>query len=153
MVCAMAPPPQASSTESSLASDLGASVVRLRRRLVSERDPGNPLTMNAMAVLGALAREGDLRVGELASREGVRPPSMTRTLNGLERHGYITRAPSSTDGRQVVVSLTERGRTTLRADRRRRDEWLARQLQALGPAERDVLMKAVPILHRISSTD
>lgn len=149
----MASPPRPPVTERGLASDLGASVVRLRRRLLRERDPGNPLTINAMAVLGALEREGGLRVGELAAREGVRPPSMTRTLNGLERHGYIRRAPNSADGRQVVVSLTERGRATLRADRRRRDEWLARQLHALGPGERDVLMKAVSILHRISSAD
>lgn len=109
--------------------------------------------MNAMAALGALAREGDLRVGELAALEGVRPPTMSRTINGLERQGHVTRAPSDHDGRHVVVRLTDCGWASLRAHRRRRDEWLAKQLLGLGPAERDVLRKALPILQGIASAD
>lgn len=148
----MSRPPHAD-RERALASDLGGSVVKLRRRLVSQRDPQNHLSMSAMAVLGALAREGDLRVGELAAREGVRPPSMTRTVNGLEEAGFVARGGSASDGRQVVVSLTDLGRATLRGDRRRRDEWLARQLRDLDGDDLELLRRAVPILQRIASGD
>ena len=63
-----------------------------------------------MAVLGALYRNGDLTVGELAAHERVQPPSMTRTVNCLEEGGYVARRPHETDGRQVLVALTETGR-------------------------------------------
>jgi hypothetical protein len=46
-------------TQSGLASELRLSVMRLRRRLANERHPDNPLSLNAMAVLGALYRNGE----------------------------------------------------------------------------------------------
>ncbi len=140
-------------TDAGLASELRISVMRLRRRLANERHPDNELSMNAMAVLGALYRNGDLAVGELAAHERVQPPSMTRTVNCLERDGYVTRRAHETDGRQVVVALTDSGRTTLLADRRRRDEWLARRLRDLTPDERAVLRAAAPILERLATTE
>lgn len=140
-------------TDAGLASALRMSVMRLRRRLASEVDPANELSMNAMAVLGALFRYGDLSVGQLAARERVKAPSMTRTVNCLEEGGHVSRRPHETDGRQVVVSISERGRATLLADRRRRDEWLARRLRDLTPAEREVLRSAAPILERLAQED
>ena len=47
---------------------------------------------------------------ELARAERVQPPSMTRTVNCLQEDGYVERRPHETDGRQVVVSITESGR-------------------------------------------
>jgi DNA-binding MarR family transcriptional regulator len=140
-------------TDAGLASELRVSVMRLRRRLASERDPGNDLSLASMAVLGSLFRHGDLTVGELAALERVQPPSMTRKVNGLEQGGYVTRRAHESDGRVVVVGLTESGRERLVADRRRRDEWLARQLRDLTPEERDVLRAAAPIIQKLSERD
>ena len=47
-------------TDAGLAAELRIAVMRLRRRLASERQPGNDLSMNAMAVLGALYRKGEI---------------------------------------------------------------------------------------------
>ena len=138
-------------TDAGLASELRLSVMRLRRRLAGERHPDNDLSMNAMAVLGSLHRNGSSSVGQLAGREKVRPPSMTRTVTCLEGAGHVVRRPHETDGRQVVVELTERGRDTLLADRRRRDEWLALRLRELTPDERAVLRKAAPILEGLAN--
>ncbi|MFA6297867.1 MAG: MarR family transcriptional regulator [Nocardioides sp.] len=138
-------------TDAGLAAELRLSVMRLRRRLASERDPDNELSMNSMAVLGALYRNGELTVGDLAKIEMVQPPSMTRTVNYLVEGGFAGRRPHDTDGRQVLVELTERGRTTLLADRARRDEWLTRRLRDLTPDERAVLRRAAPILERLAS--
>ena len=140
-------------TDAGLASELRLSVMRLRRRLANERHPDNELSLNQMAVLGALYRAGDLTVGELATRERVQPPSMTRTVNCLEQSGYVARRPHDTDGRQVLVALTESGRTTVLADRERRDAWLAMRLRDLTPEERAVLRDAAPILERLASTE
>jgi DNA-binding MarR family transcriptional regulator len=139
-------------TDAGLAAELRLSVMRLRRRLANERHPENVLSMNAMAVLGALYRNGgELTVGELAKIEMVQPPSMTRTVNCLVDDGFASRRPHETDGRQVLVALTDQGRTTLLADRARRDEWLATRLRGLTPDERAVLRSAAPILERLAS--
>ena len=57
------------------------------------------------------------------------------------------------DGRLVRITLTETGRATVLADRRRRDEWLARRLRDLTPDERDVLRRAAPILESLAQKD
>jgi DNA-binding MarR family transcriptional regulator len=140
-------------TDAGLASELRMSVMRLRRRLANERDPDNQLSIPMMAVLGALYRHGELTVGELAALERVQPPTMTRKVTFLEEGGFVSRRPHESDGRVVVVTLTERGRATVLADRKRRDEWLARQLRDLTTGEREVLRAAAPIIQRLSEQD
>ncbi|MGI9157439.1 MAG: MarR family winged helix-turn-helix transcriptional regulator [Marmoricola sp.] len=142
----------AARTDAGLASELRLSVMRLRRRLAHERDPANPLSVGALSVLGVLFRGGECAVGQLAEHERVRPPSMTRIVNCLVEDGYVARRSDESDKRHVLVSITERGEQTLRADRRRRDAWLARQLRTLTPHERAVLREAAPILERLATS-
>jgi DNA-binding MarR family transcriptional regulator len=146
----VASPPR---TDAALASELRAAVMRLRRRLASERDPQNDLSIGQMTVLGLLQRLGDQSVGELARAEKVQPPSMTRTVNCLVEQGFAVRRAHESDGRQVVVSLTEAGRAAVLADRRRRDAWLAQRLRELAPADRAVLREAAPILAALAQSD
>ena len=143
----------ASRTDAGLAAELRTSVMRLRRRLAHERHPDNELSIGAMSVLSALHRRGDLTVGELAAHERVRPPSMTRTVTALETDGLVARRPHETDGRQVVVTLTDPGHATVLADRTRRDAWLARCLGDLTPDQRSVLRAAAPILDQLARED
>jgi DNA-binding MarR family transcriptional regulator len=138
--------------DAGLASGLRVSVMRLRRRLVAERDPDNDLSIGQMAVLGALHLEDERTVGELAARERVQPPSMTRTVNCLVEGGYAERRSSDADRRQVIVALTDKGRATIKADRARRDEWLAQRLVELTTEERAVLRAAAPILEKIADS-
>jgi len=144
---------RAARTDAGLAAELRFSVMRLRRRLANERHPDNELSLGAMAVLGCLHRNGELSVGELAAQERVQPPSMTRTVNFLEDGGYVARRRHETDGRQVVVVLSDLGRETLLADRARRDAWLARKLNDLTAEERAVLRRAAPILEELAQKD
>jgi len=138
-------------TDSGLASALRISVARLSRRLRAERDPDNELLpVGQLSVLGALSRVGECTVGELAALERVQPPSMTRTVNCLAALGYVVRRKHATDGRQVVVALSDSGRATLASDQRRRDAWLAQRLRELTPDERAVLRQAAPILERLA---
>lgn len=141
-------------TDAGLASELRLSVMRLRRRLANERHPDNELSMNQMAVLGCLFRHGGaLTVGQLAGAERVQPPSMTRTVNCLEASGDVVRRPHATDGRQVVVELTDTGRARVLADRDRRDAWLHQRLRELTAEQRAVLRQAAPLLEHLAHLD
>jgi DNA-binding MarR family transcriptional regulator len=103
-----------------------------------------------LSVLGTLKRHGESTVGELAAVERVQPPSMTRTVSCLADGGYVLRRKHETDGRQVVVALSDKGLETLAADRRRRDAWLAQRLRELTADERAVLRQAAPIIERLA---
>ena len=133
-----------------LASSMRVSVMRLSRRLRVERaDHG--LTLTQISVLATLDRHGPLTPRELVQHERVQPPSMTRTLAGLEERALIVRTPHASDGRQHLISLAAPAAALLREDRRRRDAWLAQRLAELTQAERDVLRAAAPIIDRITS--
>jgi DNA-binding MarR family transcriptional regulator len=137
-----------SRSDAGLASSLRVSIARLNRRLRTDDDP--KVSVGGVAVLALLFREGDRTIGQIAAAERVQPPSMTRTIACLEGDGLVMRHPHPTDGRQVLVRLTEEGREVLLADRRRRDAWLSRHLRELTPDERAVLRQAAPILERLS---
>jgi DNA-binding MarR family transcriptional regulator len=55
-----------------------------------------------------------------------------------------------TDRRQVVLTVTDEGRSVVQRARRRRDAWLAKRLKELTPQERATLRAAAPILEKLS---
>jgi len=131
-----------------LAGALAVSVTRLARRLRQER--GTDLTANQLSVLGTLRREGPLTAGALAAAEGVQPPSMTRTVASLCDLGLTRRESHPTDGRQVILALSQHGERLLADERRRRDAWLARRLRELDPADRETLRRAAAVLDALA---
>lgn len=135
-------------TNAALASAVRIGVMRLARRIRSQRE-GDDLTLTQLSLLGTLERCGPSTASDLAAIERVKPPSMTRTLASLERLGHITRRPHASDGRQVVVELTDTARAVLADDRRARDAWLTQRLHELSPDERDLIRQVVPILDRL----
>jgi DNA-binding MarR family transcriptional regulator len=137
-------------TTAGLAHGLRPAVMRLARRLRQMQDESLQLNPNQLSAMGVLLNSGDQLMGELAARERVQPPSMTRIVNSLEERGYVVRRPDPRDHRQCLVALTESGRQVLLANRRRRDEWLAVRIAGLDPAEREALRRAVPVLERLN---
>jgi len=136
---------------SGLASVLRIGVMRLARRMRSERT-NEGLTVSQLSVLGIIDREGPLSPTHLAAAERVQPPSMTRVVAALEDLDLVQRQPHQTDRRQCVLALTSRGRDLLAEDRNRRQAWLACRLSELLPAEREVLRLAVPVLERLAAS-
>lgn len=137
--------------DTALSSELRFAVLRLSRRLRAQRTDTS-LSMSHLAVLATLERDGALKIGELAGRERVKPPSMTRTVGHLEAKGLLTRTPHATDGRQVVVALTATGRALLAADRRRREAWLSCRLAELPDDELAQLRRAAPLLAKLADS-
>ena len=141
----------ADSAEGALASALRLAVMRLARRMRSER-ADTSLTLSQLAALATLERHGPMTPRELAAAERVQPPSLTRLVAHLESAGLVTRAGHPTDGRQVLLAASPAGVALLREDRRRRDVWLARRLAELDPGDREVLQRAAAVLDRLASS-
>ncbi len=137
--------------DSALASALRLSVMRLARRMRAERADSS-LTLSQTSALATLERNGPLTPRELAARERVQPPSMTRIAAALEVAGLVTRTDHPTDGRQVLLASSPAGVALLREDRRRRDVWLAQRLRELESDEVAVLARAAQILDRLAAS-
>ena len=130
-----------------LASELRMVLGHLMRRLRAE----HRFSLSQGAVLGRLDREGTKSIGDLALAERVRPQSMTQTIGDLEADGLIVRRADPSDGRRMLVALTERGLQTLEDDRRHREGWLARAIaEDLSVAEQQVLSQALALLRRLA---
>jgi DNA-binding MarR family transcriptional regulator len=134
-----------------LASALRSSTLRLSRQIRRQREPGHDLTANQLGVLGALSKHEVMTIGDLAAHEQVKPPSMTRIVSNMEEAGLVVRRPHPIDKRQVTVELTAKADELIRANRKRRDEWLQTKLKQLTPEERDILRKAAPVLERLAA--
>jgi len=89
---------------------------------------------------------------ELAAQERVSPPSMNRTLNGLERAGLVKRTPADDDARRVRVSITAAGLAQIAETRALRTAWFSQRLAELGPDERRLLEAAAPVLRRLADS-
>ena len=137
------------SNEPALASRLRLAVVRLNRRLRAQRT-NSSVTLTQVSALSALRKCGPLTPGELAAKEGVQPPSMTRVISALEDYGFVSRRPHPTDGRQAIVALTEQGTAYLRAEVSAREAWLDSRLAELDEADRELLGHAAEIIDRMA---
>ncbi|MEH0970397.1 MarR family transcriptional regulator [Micromonospora sp. CPCC 205546] len=132
-----------------LAPQLRDAITRLNRRVRQARPVGD-LTVTQLSALTSLRLAGALTPRELADVERVQPPTMTRIVAKLEERGLVQRTPHPTDGRQVILAVTEGGRAVLDQFERVRDEWLARRLDELTEAERDTLRQAAEILQQLA---
>ncbi|QQQ76922.1 MarR family transcriptional regulator [Saccharothrix sp. 6-C] len=135
--------------EAGLASRLRLAVVRLNRRLRAQR-VNSAISLTQVSALSTLHKCGPLTPGELAAREGVQPPSMTRVIAALEEYGFATRRPHPTDGRQAIVELSETGLSYINEEVSAREAWLDKRLAELTPEERGVLSRAAGIIDRMA---
>jgi len=127
---------------------LARAVIRLTRRLRQERH--SELTPTQLAVLGTVGVMGPSTPSAIATREGVKPPSVTRTLNCLVDDGYVLREPHPDDRRQVLVSLSDKGEDLMAEERIRRNLWLDARLATLTVDERSTLREASDLLERLA---
>ena len=123
------------------------STMRLRRKLRSETPSG--LSQTDFSALATILREGRVGLGELAQREGVKPPSMTRIAAALEREGLVERHTDPVDRRRAWLEVTPAGRRLVERNRRRRDAYLATVLRELPAEDLVALERGVEVLERL----
>ena len=113
------------------------------------RAPVKPeLSASQFHLLEPLAgSDGPLAVCALADAAGVAAPTATRMLDGLARDGYVTRRPSETDRRCVLVRLTADGAQAVETAHAIVDAWRRDVFERLDPEER---AQAVAALERLT---
>lgn len=131
-----------------LATDLRLAAMRISRRIRLESD--DDVAPHQFSVLVRL-HESPRTIGELAAIERLSAPSMTRTVSGLVERGLVAREEHPEDGRQVIVTLTDEGRASVRETKRRRDQWMAVRLADLDAEDLEVLRRATAILARVAA--
>ncbi len=132
-----------------LAEELRGFGGKLKRHLLAQADAGD-LTPSQTAVLLRLEKDGPATTSTLARAEGMRPQSMGSVIAALEEAGLVAGASDPADGRQTILSLTDRCRSLLVQGRAARQDWLARTIEArLLPHEQDQLAAAMPLLRRL----
>jgi MarR family transcriptional regulator, organic hydroperoxide resistance regulator len=114
---------------------------RLRGR---DQHRAGGLSHNQVRALFQLARDEEVTAGCLARTAELSPAAMTAMLDQLERDGMVVRRRSETDRRQVIVSLTEDGRTHMAA---KRAHWNERWLAFLEDHSEDEIAAAVRVMH------
>jgi DNA-binding MarR family transcriptional regulator len=142
---------RSTSSDQELASRLRHAVARSARRL--RQEAGTDLSPSLTAALATIERHGPLTPSELAQRERVQRPTVTRTLARLEEDGIVQRAADPADGRSFLVSLTPAGLELLHEVRTRKDAYLARRLRELDDEEREALARAADVLERLLEGD
>ena len=133
-----------------LANELRLAIHRLTRRL-RQQHPTHDLTLTQISALAIIWREGPITAGELAVREQVRPPSITRVVDGLEAANVVVRKDNPADGRQVLLEITEEGVRRMETYIEAREAWLAQQLADLSVKDREILHRAAAILNDLAA--
>lgn len=125
-------------------------IARLYRQL-AQASAGNDLTYSQLSALARIEEHGTMRLGELAARERVAAPSLTRTIAPLTASGLLDRQPDPSDGRSSLLTLTPAGRELLNRLRRERSELLTSRISELTAEQQEILVAAVPVLELLLS--
>jgi DNA-binding MarR family transcriptional regulator len=134
-----------------LGAELRRAVFRLYSRFRSERLDGE-VPDAALLVLVVLGKRGGIGLTELAEIAHVSLGSMTQTVRRLESLALVSKTRGVEDRRTVAFSLTDEGRAAVEASKRHRRDWLGGRLSELTDAERDLIVRAAPLLLRIADS-
>jgi DNA-binding MarR family transcriptional regulator len=117
-------------------------------RWLRQTDPGS-LSPAQLSALLSVEAHGPLRIGDLAARERVSPPTMTRLVDVLADARLVDRRPDPEDRRGQLVELATAGSTLLAEIRRERTTLLSQRLAALSAEDRAALAAALPALEAL----
>lgn len=92
---------------------------------------------------------GPRRITELACHERVTQPAITLLVNRMAERGWVQRVADPSDGRAVLVSLTEEGDQALAQLRAEYRELLHAEMTQLDDRDVDALARSVEILDQL----
>jgi DNA-binding MarR family transcriptional regulator len=130
-----------------LANRLRPVLLKLNRELRREIHSLD-VTGGQVSLLVQIQRTPGVGVRELAQRERMSAPGMSKYLARLEAAGLVERTETR-DRRRIGLRLTGEGDRVLRSVKKRRTAWLAARLRALSPDEVEAVDAAIEPLMRL----
>src|SRR2546429_4625096 len=130
-----------------LADRLHSAAIHLLRR--ARRT--DPLTGVSAAQLSALSvlMSGPKTLGELATAEQVRPPTMSRLVSEMQRMGVARKVADRGDRRGVQIHATAKGLRALRRGRAMRVDAIAGLLATPSAAATPALLHALGLVQEL----
>jgi DNA-binding MarR family transcriptional regulator len=138
----------AASIDVETAARLRAVVGKLSRRL-NALARGSGLTPSQLSALGVIARQGPMRLSELAEVESMNPTMLSRVVAALDEAGLVRRRTDPGDRRAGLLEVTASGRRTHDRLRAERGRALTDGLQALEPRAAEAIATALPALEAL----
>ncbi len=126
-------------------AELSGADRRLRGR--DPRGPGELSTAQVRALI-QLAKDEQVTAGELAKRAELSPGAMTAMLDQLEDADMVSRRRSTADRRQVIVALTEHGRSALAS---KRALWERAWREGLAGHSEEELLAAARVMRTLAA--
>jgi DNA-binding MarR family transcriptional regulator len=108
------------------------------------------LTPTQISLLLNVARQGPIRLSDLAAAEAINPTQLSRSVAHLVDIGAVERASDQGDRRAAWVKPTAAGRRLAEKIRRERTDALNVALADLAPEERRRIEHAVPALEQLA---
>ncbi|MFE1929004.1 MarR family winged helix-turn-helix transcriptional regulator [Streptomyces sp. NPDC059474] len=134
--------------DDALAEDLRQAIGELVRAVRA----ADTMPSGEAAILGHLDRGGPQTTADLAHRRGVTHQSAAKSVKELLGAGLVRTEPHPTDGRKLLLDITDTGRARLRQERAQRATWLDAAISdALSPDEQRRLRDCVPLLTRLTT--
>ncbi|PBB33698.1 MarR family transcriptional regulator [Mesorhizobium sp. M1A.F.Ca.IN.020.06.1.1] len=117
------------------------SAARLARTALAARLLAHGFYAGQDQIMLALDREDGQTPGNLADKLGVRPPTITKTINRLQAQGFLEKRASNADARQAHIFLTGSGRETIRAIEKSVKKTEKQALRGLDKKDQKALFK------------
>jgi DNA-binding MarR family transcriptional regulator len=128
--------------------DFSQSIGLLVRRSRAVATP-DELSWTETGVLKRLACDGPMTTADLARAQGMKPQSMRTVLASLEQLGMIGRKPHASDGRQLNIELTAKGRAAQKRVGDARRSWMTQAIDQLNAKDQETLFEAGRIIKRL----
>jgi len=130
------------------ADRLHSAAIHLLRR-VRLQDTASGVGPAQLSALSVLVFAGPKTLGDLATAEQVKPPTMSRIVAGLKRSRLIQISADPHDARRIHIRPTDKGTRLLQQERQRRIEYLAAHLGSLSQDELAQVRDVADILEKV----
>jgi DNA-binding MarR family transcriptional regulator len=131
-----------------LADKLHSAAIHLLRKLRRD-DAASGLNAPRLSALSVVVFAGPVTLGDLATAEQVRPPTMTRIVDALAEQGLVTKKKNAQDARSTLIHATAAGKRLLMQGRERRVRALAAQISVLDTKDCTALADGAEILRKV----
>jgi len=123
------------------------------RAVLNDLDESERITLAQLRALQAIAKIGNPGTlnTTLARQIGVAAPSMTAMIDGLVERGLVDRSIDPNNRRQVIILLTDEGKSRLSALEGAITDRISEALSVLSVEQKELLLTALNDLERMLS--